>query len=558
MKTIVLPIRVLIVLTVLINAAAMLSPIINQGDSVVYAALAQHMVLTGNWADLVLSQADWLDKPHFPFWITALFFKMGGVNAFMYALPGFLFHSLGAYFTYRMARLLYNRDTALLALLLFVTTFNLMYTASDIRAEVYLTGSITGAAYYLLRLDRQFRWKYLVLGALFSAISLMTKGVFTLITICSGMVFLWMYQRRWREFVNGKWYLLIALSFLFTAPELLSLYLQFDAHPEKIMFGRNAVSGIRFFLWDSQFGRFFNFGPIKNVDGTPLYFVHVLLWSFLPWIGVLVAALFRFTWKFKSDAPDDRAATVYLIASFLVTFVLFSATSFQCDYYIVILFPFVIILCARYLQVWLGRAREGRALYAVQVVITLLVVCLVVALAVYVAIGWLGATVLALLCAMAVLVALTRQQRRPYAVFVYPVVAVNVLYIFLELVTWVTMSQYGVAYNAKRFLAAGAGGPVYIYRMDEIIPWELALYSNRPCYAIERKSQLPTSGDYYLLLQDRDATEFGAPTGVAERVAHGDWANHKTGILPRILRLAKGIEPLDPASIWHVHGAPDT
>lgn len=554
MKSIVVPIRVFIVLTLLVNASAMLSPIINQGDSVVYAALAQHMAVSNNWSDLVLSQMDWLDKPHFPFWVTAFFFKLGGVNAFMYALPGYLFHLLGAYFTYRVARLLYNRDTALIALLLFVSTFNLMYTASDVRAEVYLTGSITGAAYYLLRLDRAFRWKFLLLGALFAAISVMSKGVFTLITIFSGMVFLWLYQRRWQAFWSAKWYLLVAVTLLFTAPELVALYLQFDAHPEKVMFGRTAVSGIRFFLWDSQFGRFFNFGPIKNVDGTPLYFVHVLLWSFLPWIGVLVAALFRCIWKFKMYTLAGRSTVVYLVASFLVTFVLFSATSFQCDYYIVILFPFAIVLCSHYLQEWLDRGGEGRYLYAAQVAITALVVCLVVALAVYVARAWIVATVVVMLCGLVVLVRVSRQQRWLYAVFIYPVVAVNMLYIFLELVTWLTMSQYGVAYNATRYLSGSAAVPVYVYKMDEIIPWELALYSNRPCHAIDSTSQLPKAGDYYLLLQDRDRADLGTVDGLVRQVAHGDWVNHKTGILPRILRLAKGIEPLDPTSVLRVSG----
>lgn len=88
-------IRWAIALTVLVNAASMLTPIINEGDSVLYAALAQHMVNSGNWSELVLDQLDWLDKPHFPFWVGALSFKLLGISAFSYILPGFLFHFLG-------------------------------------------------------------------------------------------------------------------------------------------------------------------------------------------------------------------------------------------------------------------------------------------------------------------------------------------------------------------------------------------------------------------------------------------------------------------------------
>ncbi|MDO8310490.1 MAG: hypothetical protein Q7T25_00975, partial [Sideroxyarcus sp.] len=94
----------LIFFALLINAAAMLSPVINGGDSITYAALSQHIALNNDWANLVLDGKDWLDKPHMPFWITALAFKIGGVSAFTYILPGFLFHLIGGYYTYRIAR----------------------------------------------------------------------------------------------------------------------------------------------------------------------------------------------------------------------------------------------------------------------------------------------------------------------------------------------------------------------------------------------------------------------------------------------------------------------
>ena len=95
-------IRLAIVLALLVNAASLFTPIINEGDSVLYAALSQHIAQTGNWSDLVLDKLDWLDKPHFPFWIGALFFKLFGISASSYILPGFLFHVLGGYFTYRL------------------------------------------------------------------------------------------------------------------------------------------------------------------------------------------------------------------------------------------------------------------------------------------------------------------------------------------------------------------------------------------------------------------------------------------------------------------------
>src|SRR5512135_3012303 len=350
-------IKILTLFALLINAAAMLSPIINGGDSITYAALSQHIALSGDWANLVLDGKDWLDKPHMPFWITALFFKLGGVSAFTYILPGFLFHLIGGYYTYRIARLFYGRETAWLSVLVYVSVYHLMDSSIEVKAETYLTGFIMGACYYWLRYDRLelnapfalslskgHSWfdrlttngrgmKYLLLGALFSAGAVMTKGVFTLITITSGLVCMWMYQKQWNKLWSGKWLLAFALSLLFTAPEVIALYLQFDSHPEKVVFGQTNVSGIRFFLWDSQFGRFFNTGPIKNTNGHPLYFVLVFLWAFLPWVPVFMAAMISGVRRFGARAVDERASFVFLCGSFFMTFGLFSATSFQLDHY---------------------------------------------------------------------------------------------------------------------------------------------------------------------------------------------------------------------------------
>jgi 4-amino-4-deoxy-L-arabinose transferase-like glycosyltransferase len=545
-------IRWAIALTLLANAAAMLTPVFDEGDSIVYAALSQHIAQSNDWINLVLDQKDWLDKPHFPFWVTALFFKIGGVSATSYILPGYFFHLLGGYFTYRIARWFFGRDTALLALLLYVSTFNLMYTASEIRAEAYLTGSITAACYFLLRLDGKFRWKHLILCALFMAISVMTKGIFTLITCLSGIIFLWIYQRRWGALWRPRWFLLAVATLLFIAPELVSLYLQFDSHPEKIVFNKTAVSGVRFFLWDSQFGRFFNFGPIRSGDGNPLYYVHVFGWAFLPWVAVFVAAAAQCLRGFDRFSNDDRAATVYLGTTFFVTFALFSAATFQGDYYTVILFPFAVVLCARYLCGWMAQVGDYRGLYVAQITTTVLIIILALTLTAYVNSPLISGVVLVLLFLFVILVFATRKQRKRYAVLIYPVFGVNMLYVFLVLMNAIAMTRYGVAYNVHRLISGAAAVPVYAYRMDDVVPLELSLYSAGPCHGIDKTSELPKTGEYLILVRDHNLPELGTISTTAKLVASGNWINHKTGILPRALRLAKGIEPLEPMRVLRV------
>ena len=544
----------LIVVTLLINAVAMLSPVINGGDSITYAALAQHIALNNDWANLMLGGQDWLDKPHLPFWITALFFKIGGVSAFTYILPGFLFHLIGGYYTYRIARWFYDRDTAWLSLLVYVSVYHLMDSSIEVKAETYLTGCIMAACHYWLRYDAHSKLKYLMLGALFSALAVMTKGVFTLITIASGLVCLWLYQKQWNKLWNGKWLSALLLSLLFTTPELVALYLQFDAHPEKLVFGQTQVSGIKFFLWDSQFGRFFNTGPIQNHNGHPLYFVLVFLWAFMPWVPVFMAALYSGIRHFSSHSVSERSSFVFLCGAFFITFLLFSATSFQLDHYTVILFPFAAILCGKFLAGWLAQLGNSRKLLIAQLMVTILLVVLAIGLSVYVDNHIVLAVVLAMSGVLLVYGYTMRKQMRASVVLIYPVFGINMLYAFLVTMTALTFTSYSVARNASAQLADKPGAPIYVYQMD-IVARELGLYSQSPCYAVDDPAQLPATGSRYsLVIRADQLAQLKEKLGVVEQVAQGRWVVHKTGTFPRLLRLAKGTEPLEDISIVQVKG----
>ena len=547
----------LMALTVLVNAASMLTPIINEGDSVLYAALAQHMLQSGDYLSLVLDGKDWLDKPHFPFWMGALFFKLFGISAASYILPGFLFHLLGGYYTYRLARLLYGRDLALLALLVYLSTYHLMYTTSALKAEAFLTGSIMGACYYCLRLDATGKAKHVVLAALFSAIAIMSKGVFTLITIGSGLFCLWLYQGRVAQLVRLRWCLVLGLTLVFLAPELGALYWQFDLHPEKTVFGKQGVSGIRFFFWDSQFGRFFNSGPITNDGGNPWYFVHVFVWAFLPWVAVYIGAVWTGVRTFARSTKGERDAFVYLCTSFFVSFVMFSATSFQLDYYTVIVYPFAAILCARFLLECLLAVDAKRALTAQCLVSALtLVLGLGVALQVGNAVlvsGSIGACLLTLAWGWR-----SGILQRASLLLVYPVVAVNVLYAALEAMTYIAHARYSVPYNVLPVLANSPQTPVLVYGMDSIVAWEIGLYRrSAPSVRMEvMDANAPKPKDYFLLVKTEALPTLSASLGPYQLVHQGDWVDHKTGLLPRQINLARGKEPLESFSVLRVGPAP--
>ena len=133
----------LIVVVLLVNATGFFSPVI--GDAYTYAMLGKNIVVSGNWVDLTYRGQPWLDKPHFPFWMTAISFKLFGISTFTYILPGFIFNLIGACYTYRLAKLLYSETIGILAVLLYVTSLHLLISSIDVRAEAYLLGEMMPA-----------------------------------------------------------------------------------------------------------------------------------------------------------------------------------------------------------------------------------------------------------------------------------------------------------------------------------------------------------------------------------------------------------------------------
>ncbi|MFM7698224.1 MAG: ArnT family glycosyltransferase [Limnohabitans sp.] len=539
-------------LALLVNAVPLLTPILNEGDSVLYAALSQHMVLSGNWNDLILDGRDWLDKPHFPFWLGALSFQLLGVSVFAYMLPGFLFHLLGGYYTYRIARLFDDRDTALVALLVYVSVYHLMYTTTALKAEAFLTGSIMAACYHWWRFDTHARMKHLVLGAIFSGMAVMTKGVFTLITIGSGLLCMWAYQGRWRELFRLKWWLALCLTAVCVTPELLALYRQFDAYPEKTVFNQTGVSGIRFFLWDSQFGRFFNTGPITNQAGNKWFFVAVFVWAFLPWVAAFGAGCWQAVRAWSTWQTARRSKWVFLAASFGVSFVMFSLTRFQLDYYTVIVYPFAALMCAPWLvSACLQTSRRGvRWVQAGMGLFTLVLAVWVAWQVGHVRTGVVFLT--AFLCWLAYAV-WQRQQHHGLTVLVHPVAAVLSLYAVLEAMTLVAHTRYSIPYNVLPWLASEPALPVVVYRLDPPVAYELGVYrQTAPVQRVNQADALPTDRSYFFIAKTSDLNDVRALDVRAQLLVQAQWVDHKTGTLPRQIALAAGRAPTESFSVYKV------
>ena len=331
----------LLVTGVIVNLLGLLDSII-EPDGALYATLAKEMALSGDFVNLKVFNQDWLDKPHFPFWITALSYLTFGINSFAYKFPAVLFWAAGAFYTYRLCKLFYNETIAQLSLIIYVSAFHLVLSNNDVRAEPYLMGLVTGCTFHFIQMVRTQKYTHLFAGALLAACAAMTKGIFVWIVPIAAVLPIIMQEKGGRFFLNPQWLIAIVATIILTLPEIACLYLQFDLHPEKTVFGQTHVSGVQFFLWESQFGRFFNNGPIHG-KGDVFFFLHTTLWAFFPWALPFFVALIH---GIRNISKLKELCNISVI---LIMFVVFSLSKFQLPHYINILFPFMAIFTARYL-----------------------------------------------------------------------------------------------------------------------------------------------------------------------------------------------------------------
>ncbi len=368
----------LLITGVLINITGLFVTIL-EPDGALYATIAKTIVQSGDFINLKVEGKDWLDKPHFPFWITAVSFKLFGINTIAYKLPALLFWAAGGWYAYLFAKALYDRNIARLSVLIYLTAAHLVISNNDVRAEPYLTGLVIGSVYHFYKASDKKLGFHLLMGAILAACAVMTKGPFVLIVLGSGFIFNWILKKQWNQLLHYRWLLAALLIFVFILPELYCLYLQFDLHPEKIIFGRTGVSGIRFFFWDSQFGRFLNTGPIKG-KGDVSFYLHTILWAFLPWSLLFYAAFFN---RIRTLKFNTLTQVEYItVGTSLVTFLLFSFSRFQLPHYMNIVFPFFAIITAQYIY-GLQRIKTIKVWATVQNILFFLLIVLPVLLSVY-------------------------------------------------------------------------------------------------------------------------------------------------------------------------------
>ena len=315
-------------------------------DAGQYAAMSRQMLETGDFLQVRDRVEEYLDKPPFLFWISALSIKIFGVYSWSYKLPSILFSLLGIYSTYSLSKLLYNQKAGILAAMILASCQAVFLMNQDVRTDNILSSAIIFSLWQLVAFIQNARMIHLVFGFVGIGIAMLTKGPIGLMMPVFALSSYFIYNKQWKFFFKWEWMLGLVIVAVMLLPMCIGLYQQHGTH------------GLYFYFWEQSFGRITGENHWRN-DTTILYFTHTFLWAFLPWSFLFVMAFYDRTIELFKNKNTENTYEALSWGGFILTFIAFSLSKYKLPHYIFITFPLAAILCSSWLTSLLEREKRN-------------------------------------------------------------------------------------------------------------------------------------------------------------------------------------------------------
>lgn len=302
-------------------------------DAAQYASISLEMMKSNQWLQVFDRHEDYLDKPPLLFWLSAFSFKLFGVGSWQYKLPSVIFSLIGLLSTFKLGERLYNKQIGHYAALILGGSLAMIMINNDIKTDTILVASIVFSIWMYVSAIETNIWKYFIGAALGTAAAMLTKGpiglMMPLLAIGGHLIL----KRNLKPIWNLKWLLVIFLVAVMLVPMCIGLYRQHGWH------------GLEFYFWLQSFGRITGENEWHN-DTTVFYFIHVFLWSFLPWTVLAIAGVFNELGSIRKKLQLEYAE-LYLISGIVLVWLGLSLSKFKLPHYIFVVYPLIAILTAK-------------------------------------------------------------------------------------------------------------------------------------------------------------------------------------------------------------------
>jgi len=310
-------------------------------DAAQYAGISLEMTTSNSYLEVKAFGNDYLDKPPLLFWLSSLSIKLLGGTNFAYKLPSFLFLLASLFAVYKYAILYYSEKIAKNAALILATTQAYFLITNDVRTDSLLTSCTIISIWLFSEYFEKRKFKNFLWGSVFIGLGMLAKGPIAAIAILLPIGINLIYQQKWRDVFNFRWFLTLLIVGIVLFPMSYGLYTQFDAHPEK------GKSGLYFYYWLQSFGRITGENVWNN--GLPWhFFLGSSVWDLFPWaVPLYIALILKISAVFNSKTKVPEITT---LVGFISIFGMLSLSKYKLPHYIFVTFPFAAILLSNYLS----------------------------------------------------------------------------------------------------------------------------------------------------------------------------------------------------------------
>lgn len=350
-------------------------------DASQYAEMSREMALSSSYLQVFEVGKDYLDKPPFLFWVTALSMKIFGANNFAYRLPSFLFAIFALFSTYKFALLFYKKEIASLAALILASCQAFYLINHDVKTDTILMSWVIFSIWQLATWLQNKKTIHIILGFAGIGFGMLTKGPIALIVPVLSFGTHILLTRNFKAILRWEYLLGLVVTAIVLLPMCYGLYTQFDLHPEKLVNNKTDVSGLRFFFWTQSFGRITG-ESIWDNNSNIFFLFQNLLWAFLPWIVIFIIAFFlEIKTIVKNKFKIEPTAEWIGMGGFIFTYLALGSSRYQLPHYIFVVLPFAAIITAKLLMK-LYEGENKRLLKALEkshfVLFTLLFIALII------------------------------------------------------------------------------------------------------------------------------------------------------------------------------------
>jgi len=320
-----------------VNLAGMFVPLIENAAK--YAQVSREICDSGNWLELTIAHAPYIEKPPLLFWIGALSFKLFGISDLAFRIPVLLISLAGIYSTYRLGKLLCSENTGKMAAFFWATCVGYLYFHSDIHTDTLLADFVIISIWQFAAFFREKKTSQFLVGTISLGLAMLTKGPFGLTLPVLAIATALAAGHKFREIFHPRWLVALLIILIFISPALYGLYKQFG------------TEGIRFFFWTNNVGRMT--GSYRSSGNEPLFYLQNSLLVLFPWTIFVFAGIGleirRLYFKIKNRQPFSESGETLLLSGTLLFLIFLSAASQQNPHYMLPVIPLMMILAARWI-----------------------------------------------------------------------------------------------------------------------------------------------------------------------------------------------------------------